>query len=111
MPVVDEPVRHLERQVVEHSNHISSVREAVASLEARMERRFEQVDRRFEQIDRRFEQVDQRFLSLETRLDNRFLGLEGRIDALDSKLSRHFLWLVGIVVTAMAAMLVTVATR
>ena len=93
MPAVDERVRHLERKVVEHSHQISSVREAVASLEARMDRRFEQVDRRFEQIDQRF------------------LGLEGRIEALDSKLSRHFLWLVGIVVTAMAAMLVTVATR
>ena len=57
-----------------------------------------------QRMDRRFEQMDQRFLALESKFD-------GRIDALDAKMSRQFTWLVGIVVTAMASMLVAVVTR
>jgi len=37
---------------------IREVRDAVTSLERRMDSRFEQVDKRFEQVDKRFEQVD-----------------------------------------------------
>jgi hypothetical protein len=81
MASVEERLAYLEGRVEDHSQMVNGIREALASLETRMDRRFEQIDRRFEQIDRRFEQVDQRF------------------DALDAKMSRQFVWLVGAVVT------------
>jgi hypothetical protein len=59
--------------------------------------RFEAVDRRFEAIDRRFEAVDRRFD-----------GVERRLDVLDDKLSRQFLWLVGLHVTTLATTLVAI---
>jgi len=40
------------------------LRAAIASLQDRMDRRFEQIDRRFEQVDARFAHMDQRFMWL-----------------------------------------------
>jgi hypothetical protein len=45
---------------------IDDVREAVASLEARMDRRLEHLEQRMEQ---RFTLIDQRFLAIDGRLD------------------------------------------
>lgn len=70
---------------LEEHSQMDGIREALTSLEARMDRRFEGIDRRFEAIDRRFEAVDQRLESLET------------------KMSRQFVWLVGIQVTSLIA--------
>ena len=78
---------------------VNGIRDALASLEARMDRRFEQIDRRFEQF--------------ETRVDQRFLQVDARIDALDSKVSRQFVWLVSLhvttLITVMAALFGLVA--
>ena len=90
MQVIDERVAFLEGRVKEHSQMVNGIRDALKSLEARMDRRFEQIDRRFEQF--------------ETRVDQRFVQVETRIDALDGKVSRQFAWLVGLLVT----MLITV---
>ena len=66
---------------------VNGIRDALTSLEARMDRRFEQIDRRFEQF--------------ETRVDQRFGQVDARIDALDGKVSRQFVWLVGLLVTTL----------
>jgi hypothetical protein len=63
---------------------INGILEAIVSLEERM--------------DRRFELVDQRFVALEQKMDRRFA-------AIDQKLSRYFLWLVGILLTTMVAVI------
>ena len=62
----------------------AGIREAVVALEARMDRRFEAVDRCFERV-------------------------EQRLDALDAKFSRYLLWLVGLQVTTLAAMVAALA--
>jgi archaellum component FlaC len=41
----------------------------IARLEAKMNKRFEQVDKRFEQVDKRFEQVDKRFEQVDKRFE------------------------------------------
>lgn len=64
---------------------IDGIREALVSLEQRMDRRFEAIDRRFEAIERRLD------------------GLDGRIDGLDTRMSRQFTWIVGLHVTTLAA--------
>lgn len=94
MATLDERVAYLEGRVEEHARNVDGIREALVSLEARMDRRFEAVDRRFESIDHRFESIEQRLT-----------GVDGRIDSLDAKMSHQFVWLVGIQVTTLASVL------
>ena len=77
---------------------LNGIRDAMTSLEGRMDRRFEQLEQR---MNRRFEQVDARFAQMETR----FSQVDQRIDSLDAKVSRQFVWLVGILLSGMIAML------
>ena len=62
MDNLDERVALLEGRITEQSMRIDDVREAVASLETRM-------DQRFAGIDQRFATMDQRFVGLDGRLD------------------------------------------
>ena len=55
-----------------------------AQLEARMDRRFENVDVRFERIEDRFERVEDRF----ERVDARFEKMDARIDLLATGIGR-----------------------
>ena len=93
MATVEERVSYVEGQVSELSRGLEDVREAVRHLEHRMDVRFEAVDRRFEAVDRRFDTIDR------------------RIDALDEKVSRQFVWLVGLQVTTMVAMIGALLAR
>ena len=92
----DERVSFLEGRVAEHSKMVNSIRDVLVSFEQRMDRRFEMVDQRFTGLELK---LDQRFATMEQKMDQRF-------GALDQKFTRYFLWLVGIVITAMAAMIV-----
>src|SRR5713101_7232592 len=109
------------------------VQQAIAHLEERMDRRFELVDRRFlglEQrvtaldqkldhlmvrVDQRFEAIDQKFAGLDQKivnLDQKFdQKLDQKITGLDQKLARHFMWLVGMQVTALVAIVATLLKR
>jgi hypothetical protein len=70
---------------------LDGIREAIGSLESRLDKRLQafedRMDRRFEQVDQRFEQVDR------------------RLESLDAKVSRQFVWLVGLYVTTLVAMI------
>ncbi|HEY6507795.1 MAG TPA: hypothetical protein VIY56_07260 [Vicinamibacterales bacterium] len=70
----------------EQSHALVEVREAVRSLEHRVDVRFEGVDRRFDTVDR-------------------------RIDSLDDKVSRQFVWLVGLQVTTLVAIVGALLAR
>jgi hypothetical protein len=72
--------------VSEQSHTSVAVREAVRSLEHRMDARFEGVDRRFDMVDR-------------------------RIHTLDEKVSRQFVWLVGLQVTTLVALVGALLAR
>ena len=93
MSTLEERVAFIEGQVSEQSHAMIEVREAVRMLEHRVDGRFEAIDRRFEAVDRRFDTVDR------------------RIDALDEKLSRYFVWLVGLQVTTLVAIVGALLTR
>ena len=71
------------------------MRDAVVSLEQRVDVRFAQFE----------ERVDRRFASFEERLDRRFDRIDRRFDELDVKMSRQFHWLVGILMSGLIAML------
>jgi hypothetical protein len=104
MPTLEERVAYLEGQVSEQSHAMLEVRDAVRGLERRLDVRFEAVDRRFETIDRRFE-------NMERRIDTLDAGLSRRVDALDDKVSRQFIWVVGIQVTTLVAIVGALLTR
>lgn len=69
---IDERVANLEGRTEEQAMRIDDVREAVVSLEARLDRRFGQLeqrlDQRFTAIDQRFALIDQRFLTIDDRM-------------------------------------------
>ncbi len=44
-------------------------------------------------------------------IDRRFEGVERRLDAVDEKLSRSFVWLVGVQVTTLAAIVAALVAR
>ena len=93
METVEERVAYLEGRVEEHSQMVNGIREALTSLESR--------------VDKRFEQVDLRILHLEERMDRRFEQVDLRLESIDAKMSRQFLWLAGMLMTTLIAMLGT----
>ena len=82
---VEERLTIVERKVAENAHRIDGLREAIAELGNRMDRRFEALeqhfDRRFEAVDRRFETIDRRFEALEQRHTRQFLWLTGTLAA------------------------------
>ena len=83
--------------MAENASRNDGLREAIAELGNRLDRRFEAMeqrfDRRFEAIDRRFETIDRRF----DAVDGRFGAIEQQFDTMD----RRFLWLTGTLVATM----------
>jgi hypothetical protein len=49
--------------------------------------------------------VQAQIRAFEERVDRRFEGVDRRIDALDAKMSRQFMWLVGLHVMTLTAIL------
>lgn len=72
---------------------LDGFREVLASLERRLDSFELRVDRRFETVDQRFLAIDQKF------------------DSLDAKVSRQFLWLCGLHVTTLVAIVVSLSAR
>ena len=55
--------------------------------------------------------VQAQIRAFEERVDRRFEGTDRRIDALDSKMSRHFMWLVGLHVMTLTAIIGALLAR
>ena len=89
MAALDARVSLIEVRVEEHTRVLGDVRELIVALDCKVDGGFAAVDRRFERMDRRFEVMDQ------------------RIAMLDQKEDRHFTWLVGIQLTALATFAAT----
>jgi hypothetical protein len=75
-------VARVERAVDEHTQVIGGLKEAVAGLDQRVCRLEDRMDRGFERVDRRF-------------------------DAIEEKMSRHFRWQTGILLSSLIAMMGT----
>jgi len=82
MATLDERVAFLEGQMAEQTHAFFAIRESLAGLERRIDR-----------LDQRVDRLDQ------------------RIDHLDDKMSRHFLWIVGIQITTLVGVVGTVLAR
>lgn len=51
--------------------------------------------------------MDRRFEQIEVRLTDGFSRADLRMEAMDAKMSRHFVWLAGMLLTTLIAMLST----
>ncbi len=108
---MEERVAYLEGKVEEHTMMWSDLKDMMINhdskmiaFEQRIDRRFEAIDRRFEAIDKRFEAIDRRFESM----DRRFEAMDRRIDALDQKFTKFFLWIIGIQVSILLAIIASI---
>jgi hypothetical protein len=104
---VEERLAYLEGRVVE----IDNIRSAIVHLEERMDRRFEQVESRFQGVDARFQAIDLRLDDMGRRLDGFEAKVDARFHSMDDKLSRHFVWMVGIQVSSLIAMITAFLVR
>ena len=103
---LDERVAALEGRMSEQSQTLEFFRDGIGRIEQRfvaVDQRFtaleQWMDARFAQVDARFAQVDARF----AQIDGRFVQVDARFDRLEDKMSRQFLWIVGIQVTTLIA--------
>ena len=88
-----ERVAVLEGRVAELSKVFEGIQAQARGFEERVDRRFEGIDRRFEGVDRRFDDVNR------------------RLEALDAKMSRFFMWAVGVQVMMWTAVVGAILAR
>ena len=100
MPTIEERVAFMEGQMSELSHGLIDLRDVVRHLEQAVRHLDQKVDTRFAQVDARFSQVDARF----DLMDRRFA-------ALDDKVSRQFVWVVGVQVTTLVAIVGALLAR
>ena len=89
-------VARVERVMDEHTQVIGGLREAVAGL-----------DQRVQGLDQRVGRLEDRVGRLEDRMDRGFERVDQRFDAMDEKMSRHFRWQTGILLSSLIAMMGT----
>ena len=102
MPI-DERVAALEARMSEQLQTLGFCRETFG----RIEERFAAIDQRFTAVDQRFDAVDRRF----DAVDRRFDGVDLRLARLEDKLSTQFLWVVGIQITILIAIIGALLAR
>ena len=107
MATIEERVSYLEGQLSEQSHAWQTLRDDIHRVEERMEARFVGFDQRFVSIDQRFATIDQRLVAI----DERFADINRRFEGLDNKISTQFLWLVGIQVTTLVAIVGALLAR
>ena len=92
MPVtLEERVAYLEGKVEEHSRAWEDLKDMIVHLEGRINALDEKMDRRIDALDQKIDRFRDE--------------LSKRIDVLDQKFSRSFLWLIGIQVTILLAII------
>jgi hypothetical protein len=84
---IEERVAYLEGKVEEHSRGYTDIREGLQHL------------------DQRFVVMEQRFTFLDQKVDRFREELAGRIEALDQRVAKQFIWLMGIQVAVLLAVI------
>ena len=120
---LEERVAYLEGKVEEHSRGFGDLTVRIDALGQKIDRFRVELSGRIDGLSARIDALDQkvdrfraelsgRIDSISARIDvldqkvDRFRGeLSGRIDALDQKMSRQFVWLVGIQVAVLLAII------
>jgi prefoldin subunit 5 len=102
---LEERVAYLEGKVEEHSYAWQDLKEAIRETNQRITHMEQKFDQRFtnleQRIDNRFEAIDRRFEAM----DRRFEAMDRRFEAIDQKFSKYFLWIIGIQVSVLLAVI------
>ncbi len=98
---LEERVAYLEGKVEEQSRGYGELREEVRHVGERITYLDQKVDRFREELSARIDALGRRVDHLDQKVDRFREELSGRIDALDQKVSRQFVWMVGIQITIM----------
>ena len=108
MGTLEERVAFVEGKLGEQSIMIEGIRQAIGSLESRLDARLNGLDQRLialeARLDQRFSAIDQRF----SVIDQRFTAMDGRFDALDVKMTRQFQWVMGGILLSAASTIATI---
>jgi tetrahydromethanopterin S-methyltransferase subunit G len=95
------------------SSDLSNLEQAIdgrfASLQAKIDARFQQVDARFDNVDARFDNVDARFDHVDLKLAHLESRVEASIGSVELKLGgkiETLQWMFGVIVAMNAAVLV-----
>lgn len=118
MPTIDERVAYLEGRVEEHTRGFGELRDIAFQTDAKVDRFREELAARIETLDQKVDRfrdelatridaldqkVDRFREELATRIDALDQKVDRRLAALDQKMSRQFLWILGIQVTVLIA--------
>lgn len=118
MPIGNERFAVIENRIEEQHMQLDDVRDAVRSLEARVDRFEARMDERFSTMDQRFSNMDQRFSAMEQRfstidqrfsaIDQRFVGVDQRFVGIETRLDtmNKMMWalLIGIATSVIATL-------
>lgn len=123
---LEERVAYLEGKVEEHSKGLEDIKDLIIGLDQKLDRRMDAIDQKFDSrtdaLDQKFEgrtdALDQKFdnridvlgQKIDSRgdsLDQRVNRFDQRIDHLDQKLSKYFLWIIGIQTTIFISIIAT----
>ena len=129
-PPIEESVAYLEGKVEDHSRGFGEIRDQVTNVDGhvlaldqkvdgfrtelasridgvgvRVDTLDQKIDRFREELASRIDAVDQRIGSVDQKFDRFREELASRIDAVDRKVSRQFVWLVGIQVALLLSVI------
>ncbi len=107
MPTIDERVAYLEGRVEEHIRGFGELRDIAFQTDTK-------VDRFREELSARIDGLDQKVDRFRDELSARIDALDQKVDrlfgALDQKMSRQFLWILGVQVTVLVAVVGALVT-
>jgi predicted nucleic acid-binding Zn-ribbon protein len=95
---LEERVAYLEGKVEEHSCAWQDLKEAIRETNQRITHMEQKFDQRFTNLEQR---IDNRFEAI----DRRFEAMDRRFEAIDQKFSKYFLWIIGIQVSVLLAVI------
>jgi len=78
---------------------------------ATVEERLAFLEGRVGEHSRRIDGIRDAIVHLEERVDRRFESVDMRLNGLDEKMTRYFVWSVGLQVTTLAAVVAALAAR
>ncbi len=107
MPDIAERVAFLEGKVEEHTRDFGEIRQMLVHLDQKVDRFREELSTRIDSleysINLRLTGFENRINGVEDRINSLDASLNRRIDALDQKVSRQFMWIIGIQVATILA--------
>jgi hypothetical protein len=62
-------------------------------------------------LDRRLGRLEDTVREFRSEMNGRLLGLEGRLTSIDGKMDRQFHWLVGLMLSALVAVVIALIRR